>query len=201
MSAEPSPLAELPLFPLEAVLFPGGRLQLRIFETRYLDLVRECTRRGSAFGVCLILQGREAGEPATPSVVGTTARITDFHTGEDGLLVVLTQGEQRFRVLRSRVRADGQLRGDLRLWPDEPSVPVPVELALLQEIAARLVEKMAPHWRHATPAHYEDASWLGFRLAELLPLDATEQQRLLELTDPVQRLANLRDLLPRFQKD
>jgi uncharacterized protein len=191
----------LPLFPLDAVLFPGGRLQLRIFEARYLDLVRECTRKGSGFGVCLILDGREAGEPATPSAVGTIARIIDFHAGGDGLLVVLAEGEERFRVLRSRVRADGQLRGDLRVWLPEPLPPVPVEFALLQDIAERLVETMAPKWRNVARSHYDDASWLGFRLAELLPLAHAEQQRLLELTDPLRRLAELRDILPRFQKE
>jgi Lon protease-like protein len=77
---------------------------------------------------------------------------------------------------------------------------VPVEFALLQSILERLIETMAPQWRHAARSDYEDASWLGFRLAELLPLDTGEQQRMLELTDPLRRLAELRDILPRFQK-
>ena len=72
------PFIEVPLFPLSTVLYPGGQLQLRIFEPRYLDLVRECTRTGSAFGVCLILEGREVGVPALPAAVGTLAHITDF---------------------------------------------------------------------------------------------------------------------------
>ncbi|MBQ4854851.1 LON peptidase substrate-binding domain-containing protein [Rhodanobacter sp. B2A1Ga4] len=195
-----SPLVEMPLFPLASVLFPGGRLQLRIFEPRYLDLVRECTRHGTGFGVCLILQGRETGEPAVPAAIGTIARISDFHRDDDGLLGIVTEGGSRFRVARSRVRADGLLRGDVEVWPDEPEQPVPVEFALLQTILERLIETMAPQWRAAPRSAYDDASWLGFRLAELLPLDAGEQQRMLELDDPVQRLAELRDILPRFQK-
>lgn len=195
-----SPLVEMPLFPLASVLFPGGRLQLRIFEPRYLDLVRECTRHGTGFGVCLILQGRETGEPAVPAAIGTIARISDFHRDDDGLLGIVAEGGSRFRVARSRVRADGLLRGDVEVWPDEPEQPVPVEFALLQTILERLIETMAPHWRDAPRSAYDDASWLGFRLAELLPLDVGEQQRMLELDDPLQRLAELRDILPRFQK-
>ncbi len=198
--AAQSPLIELPLFPLASVLFPGGQLQLRIFEPRYLDLVRECTRQGSGFGVCLILEGREAGMPAVPAAIGTIARISDFHRGEDGLLGIVAEGGARFKVARTRARADGLLRGEVELWPSEPEQPVPVEFALLQSILERLVETMAPPWRHAPRSAYEDASWLGFRLAELLPLDVTEQQRLLELDDPLLRLAELRDILPRFQK-
>ena len=192
--------AELPLFPLSTVLYPGGRLELRIFEPRYLDLVRECARGDRGFGVCLILAGRETGEPALPAAVGTLARIVDFHYGTDGLLGIVAEGGQRFRVLRTRVRADGQLRGEVGWWPEEPQVPVPVELALLQTVAERLIEAMAPQWKHVPRECYDDASWLGFRLAELLPLGGDERQRLLELTDPLHRLAELRDILPRFQK-
>jgi Lon protease-like protein len=195
-----SPLVEMPLFPLASVLFPGGQLQLRIFEPRYLDLVRECTRHGTGFGVCLILQGQEVGEPAVPAAIGTIARISDFHRDDDGLLGIVAEGGARFRVARSRVRPDGLLRGDVEVWPGEPELQVPVEFALLQTILERLIETMAPHWRDAPRSAYDDASWLGFRLAELLPLDVGEQQRMLELNDPVQRLAELRDILPRFQK-
>jgi Lon protease-like protein len=195
-----SPLVEMPLFPLASVLFPGGRLQLRIFEPRYLDLVRECTRYGTGFGVCLILQGPEVGGPAVPAAIGTIARISDFHRDDDGLLGIVAEGGSRFHVARSRARSDGLLRGDVEVWPDEPEQPVPVEFALLQTILERLIETMAPQWRDAPRSAYDDASWLGFRLAELLPLDAGEQQRMLELDDPVQRLAELRDILPRFQK-
>ena len=198
--AAQSPLIELPLFPLSSVLFPGGQLQLRIFEPRYLDLVRECTRHGTGFGVCLILEGYEAGAPAVPAAIGTIARISDFHSGEDGLLGITAEGGSRFRVARSRVRSDGLVRGDAEIWPVEPELAVPVEFALLQSILERLIETMAPHWRHEPRSSYDDASWLGFRLTELLPLDKAEQQHMLELTDPLLRLAELRDILPRFQK-
>jgi uncharacterized protein len=194
------PVTEVPLFPLNTVLYPGGRLQLRIFEPRYLDLVRECTRTGSAFGVCLILEGTEVGAPARPAAVGTLAHITDFSHRDDGLLGIATEGGQRFHVARTRVRSDGLLRGDVELWPNETPHQVPVEFALLPTILERLIETMGPQWRHAPRSSYDDAGWVGFRLAELLPLAGEEQQQLLEMTDPLQRLAALRDILPRFQK-
>ncbi|MGN6741117.1 LON peptidase substrate-binding domain-containing protein [Dyella sp.] len=194
------PLVELPLFPLATVLYPGAPLSLRIFEPRYLDMVRDCTRRGTGFGVCLILDGFEVGDPALPAAVGTVATITDFHTTEEGLLGIVARGGARFCVERTRVRADGLLRGEVQLWPDEPPLEVPPEFGLLQTILERLVETLGPHWRDAPRSAYDDASWLGFRMAELLPLTNSERQRLLELDDPVQRLAELRDILPRFQR-
>lgn len=199
MAASSSSL-DLPLFPLRTVLYPGSQLAMRIFERRYLDMIRECASKGSPFGVCLILQGQEAGAPATPAAVGTLARIIDFNNRKDGLLGILVQGGTRFRVARTRVRADGLVRGDVDLWPEEKGGHVPVELALLPSILERLIDNMAPQWRHAPKHLYDDAGWVGFRLAELLPLQADEQQRMLEITDPLRRLVELRDILPRFQR-
>ncbi|NII56268.1 LON peptidase substrate-binding domain-containing protein [Luteibacter sp. SG786] len=198
--AATTPALDLPLFPLSNVLFPGGHLQLRIFEPRYIDLVRECARTGRAFGVCMILEGREAGQPAVPAAVGTLATITDFHTREDGLLGIVAEGGLRFRVTRTRVRSDGQVRGDIVTWPEEDALPLPAEFGLLATILERLAEQMMPPWRHEVAVRSDDASWVGFRLSELLPLDANECQHMLELDDPLQRLAELRDILPRFQR-
>ena len=191
---------EIPLFPLNAVLFPGSTLGLRIFEARYLDMVRECARSGRGFGICLIMQGQEAGEPALPAAVGTRASIVDFDTLPDGLLGISVTGGARFRVQRSRIRGNGLVIGEVRGWPDEPVMPVPVEFSLLPAILERLAEQAGLSWRNGPRERYDDASWVGFRLAELLPLGDAERQHLLEVTDPVERLTALRDAMPRFQK-
>ncbi|TAN08521.1 MAG: peptidase S16 [Rhodanobacteraceae bacterium] len=190
----------MPLFPLNTVLFPGGVLGLRIFEARYLDMVRECTRDDGRFGICLIMRGQEVGEPALPAAVGTLARIVDFDTLPDGVLGITVTGGTRFRVHRSRVRNNGLAVGEIRHWPDEARVEVPVEFSLLPAILERLAEQAGLSWRNGPRERYDDASWVGFRLAELLPLDDHERQGLLETTDPLERLAMLRDAMPRFQK-
>lgn len=192
---------EIPLFPLNAVLFPDSTLGLRIFELRYIDMVRECARTNGMFGVCLIMDGREAGEPALPAAVGTLARIIDFDTLPDGLLGISVTGGARFRVQKTRIRSNGLVIGEVRHWPDEPDVQVPVEFSLLPTILERLAEQAGLSWRNGPRERYEDASWVGFRLAELLPLGDAERQHLLEVTDPLDRLATIRDALPRFQKE
>lgn len=191
---------EVPLFPLDTVLFPGGILGLRVFELRYLDMVRECARSNGVFGVNLILSGRETGAGAVPAAVGTLARIVDFDTLPDGLLGISVSGEARFRVERSRVRGNGLMFGEIRRWADEPAIAVPVEFALLPTILERMAEQAGLAWRNGPRDRYDDASWVGFRLAELLPLNDTDRQQMLELTDPLERLAALRDAIPRFQK-
>jgi hypothetical protein len=191
---------DLPLFPLSCVLFPGGPLALRIFEQRYLDLVRDCARRSSGFGVCLILQGREAGEPAVPAAVGTLAQITDFYTLPDGLLGIAAEGSVRFQVTTTRVRDNGLVHGEVRFWPDEPVVSVPPEHSLLATILERLIEKAGGPFAKAERACYDNASWVGFRLAEALPLAPPERQELLQMTDPLERLQKLMHYVPRFQR-
>ena len=194
------PLTELPLFPLSNVLFPGAVFNLRIFEQRYIDLVRECSRSGSGFGVCLILEGREAGEPALPAAVGTVARITDFCTLPDGLLGITAEGGERFQMASTRIRDNGLMHGDVRLWSVEPVVAVPPEHGLLATILERLLEQIGGAFAQVERSRFDDAGWVGFRLGELLPLEQTEKQHLLQMTDPLQRLAQLQHYLPRFQR-
>lgn len=193
-------LVDIPLFPLSAVLFPGGQVNLRIFESRYLDLVRDCARSESGFGVCLILDGSEAGDPALPAAVGTLARITDFCTLPDGLLGISAHGNERFQVVSTRVRDNGLVHGEVRFWPHEPVLPVPPEHGLLATILERLLEQIGGAFAKADRACLDDAAWVGFRLAELLPLAQAEKQQLLQITDPLQRLIQLQHWLPRFQR-
>ncbi len=190
---------DLPLFPLSTVLFPGATLDLRIFERRYLDLVRDCARTARGFGVCQILDGTEAGVPATPAAVGTLARIVDFHTLPDGLLGIRATGGERFRVATTRVRDDGLVHGEVDFWADEPVIPVPPEYSLLATILERLLERIGGDDARVDRARYDDASWVGFRLAEHLPFPALERQRFLQIDDPLERLAQLTRQLPRFQ--
>ena len=190
---------DIPLFPLNTVLFPGGFLELRIFESRYLDMVRDCARAGDGFGVCLILQGSEVGEQAVPAAVGTLAHIVDFYTLPGGLLGIRASGGRRFRVERSRVRDNGLAHAEVRIGSEEKNIQIPPEFLLLATILERLLEKVGGPHDKAARERLEDAAWVGFRLAELLPLENRERQHLLQLDEPLERLAQLVQYLPRFQ--
>lgn len=192
--------SSLPLFPLSSVLFPEGNLSLRIFEPRYLDLVRDCARSDSGFGVCLILDGQEAGQPAVPAAVGTVARITDFHTLPDGLLGIHARGGERFHVLNTRVRDNGLILGDVEFFEDEEVVAVPADCGLLATILERVHEQVGGEISLVDRARYDDAGWVGYRLAEVLPLELPERQQLLQINDPIERLGQLMHHLPRFQR-
>lgn len=195
-----APAGELALFPLSTVLFPGGRLDLRIFEPRYLDLVRECARSGSGFGVCLIVRGQEAGAAAVPAAIGSVARIEDFSTLPDGLLGIATRGGERFRVKRTRVRDNGLVIGEVDYLPADPVLPVPAESGVLATILRRLAEQVGGELAAASDANFDDAAWVAWRLAELLPLEMDERQQMLQSDDPAQRLRWLAEWLPRFQR-
>jgi Lon protease-like protein len=192
---------QYPLFPLSTVMFPGGTLALRIFEPRYLAMVRDCTRAGRPFGVTLLLRSRDSDESAAALAIGTLARIVDFNTLPDGLLGIRCVGEQRFHVEHASARQDGLLVGQLTLWPDEPRIALPPEYFLLSRLAQGLVENLVEGAEEPTKGQLDDASWVGFRLAELLPFELGEKQQLLELTDPRERLQRIVDALPRFRTE
>ncbi|UXI69045.1 LON peptidase substrate-binding domain-containing protein [Tahibacter amnicola] len=192
-------LDDIPLFPLSTVLFPGSYITLRIFEPRYVDLVRHCTRTGSGFGISLILEGREAGEPALPAAVGTLGMIEDFFTLSDGLLGIRVRGSRRFKAKSTRIRDNGLIHAQVRWWAEEARIPVPPEYSLLCIVLERLLEQVGGDHAKAERSAFDDASWVSFRLAQLLPVEDTERQRWLELTDPIARLDELLHCIPRFQ--
>ena len=131
---------ELPLFPLQTVLFPGGRLPLRIFEQRYMEMAKACLRDGTPFGVCLIREGGEVGEPAVPEDLGCTARIVEWDMPQLGLLQVMARGEQRFRIRSRRVQADGLVLAGIELLPAETDALLDTQADLCARVLRRIVD-------------------------------------------------------------
>src|SRR5256714_11718763 len=119
------PPAGLALLPLDTVLFPGGPLSLRIFEARYLDMVRRCLKEHSAFGVVLIVAGAEAGAVSAVADTRTSARLVDFDTLPDGLLGITCVGERRFRVRRRRQQKDGLNLAEVGYPTEDPPTALP----------------------------------------------------------------------------
>lgn len=132
----------LPLFPLHNVLLPGAAMGLRVFERRYLDLVRESGRNGTSFGVCLILDGTEVGAPATPAAFGTEVRIEDFDVGADGVLVLRLRGTRRFHVQRSRIRDNGLVVGEVNWCEPDSDDELRPEHSLLATVLERMLEQV-----------------------------------------------------------
>jgi uncharacterized protein len=188
------PSLNVPIFPLNTVLFPGGLLPLRVFEARYMDMTRDCLKRDAPFGVCLIREGTEVGAPAVPEGVGCLAKILEWDMQQQGILNLKTHGGQRFRILERRTGAQGLTSADVELIPPEASTAVPAEFAS----CARLLEMVVADQGKpifAEPHAFDDASWVGYRLAEILPVPMIAKQRLLELTDSLGRLSILQRFL------
>ena len=181
---------ELALFPLGTVLFPGGPLRLRIFEPRYLDMVRRCLKESQTFGVVLILEGEEAGAAASVAATGTNARVVDFDALPDGLLGIDCLGEQRFRLIRRWQQEDGLNRAEVEYLADDPPCALPAELAHLGELLREVLPRLGDRYTHVE-ARYQDAGWVANRWAEVLPITSTEKQQLLELDDPLERLVKV----------
>jgi len=182
------------LFPLNVVLFPEGPLPLRIFETRYVDMVRRCMREDQRFGVALIREGSEVG-PAETFDVGTMVKIVDFHQLSDGFLGLSCVGEQRFRIISRSRQTDGLNLADIESFEREALVAVPERHARLTELLKTVLPQLGEVYAGIT-MRLDDAAWVGHRLAEILPIAAAEKQFCLELNDPIRRLDVLSPLAP-----
>ncbi len=185
---------QLPLFPLQTVLFPGGLLQLKVFEARYLDLVGACLRAQAPFGVICLAQGVEAG-PNPKGVriesVGVLARIDDVDSEQQGILRVRCTGTQRFRLSDAPTQqADGLWVAPVEtLADDDRQAPTPAHhptVDALAQAAATLKEQGTLPFHE--PLQLDDAGWVANRWCELLPISLAAKQKLMELDDPAIRL-------------
>ena len=185
----------IPLFPLHTVLFPGGPLPLRIFETRYTDMVRRCMREQLPFGVLMIEEGDEAGDVATTATIGCSARIADFGVLPDGLLGISCVGDRKFRVQRVWREHDGLNMGEVDWLAPPAAVALPQDYSRLAATVRRALGELEDHYQHVE-RHFDDADWVGNRLAELLPIELADKQALLEIDDPLARLDALLSIVP-----
>ncbi len=185
---------QIPLFPLNAVLFPGGVLPLKIFEQRYLDMAANCLRENKPFGVCLIANGDETGLAAKPHPVGTLATINNWEMEQLGILMVTAQGGRRFRIIESRTGPDNLLVASVEILADVLPAALPPERERLLPLLRRVVKDLGSE-RIPEPHRYDDAEWVGYRITEVLPIQNLAKQKLLELEDPLARLEILEKFL------
>ena len=179
-----------PLFPLQRLVFPGIAIPMRIFEQRYLRLVREALAAGSGFGVVPILAGREVGATPTIAPLGTWVQIVDWSTLPNGLLGIEIRGERRLRVGATRVEADGLMRGEVTLLAEEVPLALAEDDADLVGLLGELARELGVAERYLGADL--DGGQLTWRLADLLPVPLVDKLALLELDDPAARLALVR---------
>ena len=201
-------LQSLPLFPLGSVLFPDGVLALRVFEVRYLDMVRKCHQAGAPFGVVSLTQGREVRQPGAPqerfSAIGTLAVIEQLHSPQPGLITLQCRGAQRFHITQRSLLPHGLWVADIDQIAPDLTIPVPQDLkkaatALAQVL--RTLQQRDPEAAIAAPptaAQLDDCGWVANRWCELLPVPLELKQRLMELDNPLVRLELVTDVLGRL---
>jgi Lon protease-like protein len=193
--------SDLPIFPLGAVLFPDGVLPLRIFEARYMDMIRECLKNETSFGVCLITTGSETGEPAKHEAMGCSATISEWDMEQLGLLKIRTIGQQRFEIQDRQIETDGLITAQVQYLEAEPDTQVPEEfepcVQILKRIVDDLVAKESDEMQRMIqpPYRFDSASWVSMRLSEFLPIDIAAKHQMMVMNDPVARLLMIREYL------
>jgi Lon protease-like protein len=205
-------LNQLPLFPLNTVLYPGGSLQLQIFEVRYLDLMGKCHKTGAPFGVVALTQGSEMRrpDPDAPSGdgfaneefvdIGTLATITEFSSPQPGLMVLRCTAGERFRIARRNRLKHGLWVADVQTLPADQATPVPEDLQLVSQALGNLIESLQARGAAMPmlpPYRLDDCGWVANRWCELLQLPPEHKQSLMQLDNPLLRLELVDDFLSR----
>ena len=187
----------IPLFPLGAGLYPDGLLALRIFEVRYLDMVKRCLKEKTPFGVVRLEEGSEVRKPGVTerfSAVGTVAEILDADALQPALLLLRCRGVERFRVVSSEVGKYGLWTAEVETIEADAAEEIPWELQSaadkLGQVIAGLqkqgvVDEQMPILR---PYRLDECGWVANRWAEMLPLGVSVKQSLLEDMRPKERL-------------
>ena len=188
----------IPLFPLNTVLFPRGVLPLRVFETRYVDMVRERMKSGAPFGVVAIRAGNEVGTAAEPYDVGTLAHIVACDVEDLGVLLLHTQGGERFHILEKRTQRNQLIEARIAPLPaDDPShtgeslsLCARVLQVVIDELSRRSDEMPDSDFINpfTEPHALDSPTWVANRWSEMLPIALEDKQELLELTDAGVRL-------------
>lgn len=184
---------QMPLFPLSTALLPDGLMPLRLFERRYIDMVKDCFRHGTGFGICLIKEGREAGLPSEPYPMGTSVSIIDFDQGSDGLLHITAKGEKEFNVLTYTSNDTGLIIGEVEMLPAKPYTPMQSDYELLASKLELILSYLETDTRFEEQ-HLDDADWVCHRLLEVLPLAPDAKFELLQMDTNAQRLDALSGL-------
>jgi uncharacterized protein len=187
----------LPIFPLNTVMYPGGALALRIFETRYMDMAKVALKGNSPFGICLIREGQEVGTPAAPEAVGTSVRISEWDMQQQGILQVRVRGGKRFRIRSHETTNAGLIIAQVEMIDHDARGTHDAKSTATLAVCATFLRRVIAQVGTQVPVsehRFEDAYWVSTRLAEMLPLGNEIKQKMLELTDANMRL----DLIERF---
>ena len=204
MSNQHAPTLQIPLFPLGTVLFPDGVIALKIFEARYLDMIKRCLRESTQFGVISIIRGSETQSEesleTTFSSIGTLARIEDFDPIQPALYMTRSFGTQRFKLIQAKQEANGLWMGEIELLENDPLIPIPEEhqkvVKLLHEIISVIQsEDLLGDAPFREPHKLDDCGWVSNRLAELLPLSLAQKNHLLAQENPRIRLDLIIELI------
>ncbi len=192
----------IPLFPLQAVLFPGATLPLHIFEPRYREMIGRCLEHDEAFGVCLILEGEEVGGPAIPHRIGTEAAIIASQRLPDGRYQIVVEGRRRFEIQRLDEERP-YLRADVQFLEEPEGASDPNLAEAVSKLFEGVVEGLELSGQCIVDETWKglDARALAYKIAPALPVEEHAKQEVLEMSDATSRLRRIAELLIRLQRN
>ena len=190
----------VPLFPLKSIVLPGGIFPLRIFERRYIDMVKSCIKDDAGF--CIVLVRNDTKDKYIDDIYnyGCYVKITDWNQLEDGLLGITVEGQSKVHILNSKLNKNNLLCGNIEKISDEREYMIPQKYLILSKFYKKIYPGIKNFISYKNE-RYSDASWVGFRLTECLPLDSNTKNKLIAINNGIERLERLYDITNKVFKD
>ena len=180
----------IPIFPLNTIVFPGGYIPLRIFETRYIDMVKNCVKDNTGFGISLTKENIDEYYD-----VGTYCKIADWRQMDDGLLGITARGKSRYKIIKSEIQTDNLITAEIKNIKEPDFKVIPDELMQYSDFLKNILDQYPKFYHEDAPKYYTESGWVGSRLAEILPIPTKEKQVILEIEDYLVRLYRIKDYI------
>ena len=180
----------IPIFPLSSITFPGGYMPLRIFETRYLDMVKNCVKDNTGFGISLTSNANNEYYD-----IGTYCKILDWEQMEDGLLGITIRGKSRYKIVNKVVQHDNLITANVEMLDEPNFIDIPKELMPYSDFLKNILEQYPKFYHDDAPKYFTESGWVSSRLTEILPMELKDKQIILEIEDYLVRLYRLKDYI------
>ena len=180
----------IPIFPLSSITFPGGYMPLRIFETRYLDMVKNCVKDNTGFGISLTNNTNNEYYD-----IGTYCKILDWEQMEDGLLGITIRGKSRYKIVNKVVQHDNLITANVEMLDEPNFIDIPKELMPYSDFLKNILEQYPKFYHDDAPKYFTESGWVSSRLTEILPMELKDKQIILEIEDYLVRLYRLKDYI------
>lgn len=185
----------IPIFPLKSIILPGGQFPLRIFERRYIDMIKNSLKKNTGFVIALTK--KDADYISSVHEYGCYVEIVDWSQLDGGLLGITVEGKTIVKLKDCVLDEANLLKGNAIAREQEIDHIIPKKYQILSKFYKKIYPEIKAYIFHNN-SNYNDANWVGFRLIECLPIEINDKADLISTNEPLDRLEKIFHIIKRI---